>query len=195
MTEALTVHFLGPFSWGVGDDVPSIYNTDAGRGSGVYLWTVSHEEGELVYYVGMTGRPFAQRMSEHFKEHSSGGYHLNSPEPLRRGVRKCLWPGRYDANTKTTVSEFISRLENLWPAIVDLAKLYRFFVAPMTCSRRVVERTEGAIARWLYAQPGKVGEFQEEGIRYPKRRPDETPMQVSLECPSRLLGLPPVLEI
>ena len=97
--QTIIVEFIGPLSWIEGNGIPSILKAEAGKKSGVYLWTVQIDEGELVYYVGQTGRSFSQRMIEHFKEHMSGGYHLYEPDQFSRGQKVLLWPGRYGQAT------------------------------------------------------------------------------------------------
>ena len=39
--------------------------------------------------------------------------------------------------------------------------------------KRIIERAEGAIHRLLKGQPEPVGEFQDEGIRYPRKWKDD----------------------
>jgi hypothetical protein len=195
MIDSFIIRFQGPFSWGLDKDIPSIFDAEVGRESGVYLWTVSLPDGELIYYVGETGRSFAQRMLEHFKEHSSGGYHLCSPEPFARGEKIPLWPGRFDPDSKTSVADFLNHLKVLWPAIIELAKMYRFFLAPFNCDRRLRQRIEAAIANCLYEQAGIIGSFQERGVRYIPRRKDESPITVSFESPTKFLGLPDLMEV
>ena len=85
--HAVTLNFVGPFSWAGTSEAPSLCESEAGKESGIYLWTVRRPEGELVYYVGETGRSFADRMCDHFREHASGGYNLHSPEEFRQGQR------------------------------------------------------------------------------------------------------------
>jgi hypothetical protein len=57
-------------------------------------------------------------------------------------------------------------------------------------SRRLRERIESALALHLYAQPGMVGAFQEEGVHYRPRWPSEEPVQVRFRCGAMLLGVP-----
>ena len=149
-TKTIIVEFVGPFSWLDGQAIPSILKADAGKKRGVYLWTVPLGDGELVYYVGETGRAFAQRMVEHFKEHSSGGYHLYEPHEFRHGRKVLLWPGRYGPDKEPSLSTFIERFQDLSPAIADLAKLYRFYLAPLECDKRLRERIESALANHLH---------------------------------------------
>ena len=188
--QTIMVEFEGPFSWVGENEVPSISDTEAGKKKGVYLWTVQLDEGELVYYVGHTGRSFAQRMLEHFREHMSGGYHLYEPQEFSRGRKDLLWPGRYGPDREPYLSVFIQHFPNLASAIVSLAKLYRFFVAPLKCDKRLRERIEAGIAEHLYKQPGIVGEFQDQGIVYRPRLDNEEPVQVLVHCKDNLIGVP-----
>ena len=192
MSSKLVVRFQGPFSWCDGDRC--IFTSPLGKRRGVYLWTVEYYRGgDLVYYVGETGRQFSKRMLEHFQEHMSGGYHLYEPGEFRRGNKVMLWPGRYDPAWRTTAGEFLERFRVLAGAVEELARMYRFWLAPLEVERRLRERIEAAIAEHLYAQPGVVGGFQDEGIRYRGRREGEEPIEIVFEAEGEILGLPEVL--
>jgi hypothetical protein len=188
--QAILVEFVGPFSWIEGGGVPSLLESEAGKKVGVYLWTVPTVEGELVYYVGETGRSFCQRMTEHLKEHLSGGYHLYEPAAFSRGRKVLLWPGRYGPGREQSLSVLIQRFQTLAPAIAGLAKLYRFYVAPLEGEKRMRERIEAGLANHLYQQPGMVGEFQDRGIIYHPRTDTEEPVQASIRCRASLIGVP-----
>jgi hypothetical protein len=73
---------------------------------------------------------------------------------------------------------------------VDLAKLYRFFVAPLECEKRLRERIETGIAEYLYEQPETVGEFQDQGIVYRPRLDTEELVQALVHCKDNLIGVP-----
>jgi len=60
MKNEYRVDFTGPFSWLGHDGTKSIFSAVEGKSSGIYLWTVKIEEGELVYYVGKTNGSFSQ---------------------------------------------------------------------------------------------------------------------------------------
>jgi hypothetical protein len=68
----ITISFTGPYSWGREADADSIFDSPAGKLSGVYLWTNGSPVRELVYYVGETGRGFAVRMKDHLGHELSG---------------------------------------------------------------------------------------------------------------------------
>jgi len=186
----MIVHFYGPYSW-VGDKgVDCIFTADLGQKAGLYLWTIKLAEGELIYYVGETGRSFRTRMLEHFREHMSGEYHLYEPDAFACGKKVMLWPGRYDPERKTTVPEFIDVFSELAGAIIRLARLYRFYLAPLQCEKRLRERIEAGLANHLYQQDGLIGQAQDKGIRYRGRRVDEPPIEVLFEADAVPLGFP-----
>lgn len=62
----MKVHFYGPYSWVDHKDMACIFTAEQGQKAGLYLWTIKLAEGELIYYVGETGRSFRTRMLEHF---------------------------------------------------------------------------------------------------------------------------------
>jgi hypothetical protein len=189
----LTVVFQGPYSWHGSDNTVDISKADVGRKCGIYLWTLEYDEGELIYYVGETGRTFSVRMFEHFKEHMSGGYHLHDPSEMIQGRKRELWPGRYGRGQQVTVAEFLAKFKDLRESIERLARLYRFFLAPMQVDTRVRQRIEAGLANHLYKQVGIVGEFQDSGIRYRPRQEAEPLVRVAFQSQLKLLGLPDTL--
>jgi len=189
------VDFIGPFSWLGNDGTKSIFSATEGKLSGLYLWTVKIEDGELVYYVGKTNRNFSQRMREHLKEHLAGFYHVYSPTEFKRGEKKSFWDGMYLRYKTPEPSELIKKYPTISNQIIDLVKTYRFFIAPIEAERRILERIECALARHLYAQPGKIGEFQELGLTYRSRIASEQPGIAKFRSSNKILGLPKSLEI
>ncbi len=186
----MIVEFIGPFSWLDKNNIPSILTSPEGKRPGIYLWTVNTSDGELIYYVGETGRSFSQRLIEHFREHMSGGYHIHDPQEIVYGKKVQIWPGRFGSTGNRSISEFLENYLSIAPSIVKLTEVYRFFVAPLQCDNRLRARIEAGIARHLYNQEGVIGSFQESGIRYNQRRKDEEPIEVEFVFTATLLGLP-----
>ena len=89
--ETLDLSFSGPFAWLPGGDLEWLSEATVGKEPGIYLWTVLAPEGELVYYLGETGRSFGRRMEEHLQEQLSGRYRLYEPEEFFRGGKRLLW--------------------------------------------------------------------------------------------------------
>jgi hypothetical protein len=195
MNESIVVNFIGPFSWLGTEDSSSIFDSPESHKKGIYLWAVNIEAGYLIYYVGITARSFSERMKEHLKEHFAGFYHLNKSAEFKKGIRKPIWPGMYDVEKKISLIELASHHAILSGEIYELAKIYRFFIAPIDNDKRLIERTESALANHLYQQEGIVGTFQEKGIRYRPRLQTEKPLFASFKAPANILGLPERLEI
>jgi hypothetical protein len=188
------VEFSGPFAW-TGYNAPSIFDAPIGAEGGVYLWTVQLSDGELIYYVGETGRRFATRMHEHLKEHLSGGYHLYRPYEFSTGTKVLVWNGLYGPD-RESVQEVMKRYFDLVPVIEALTGIYRFYLAPLPGERRVRERIEGAIAYALYGHDeDRIKLFQEAGIRYRPRWPSEAPETITFRSSERLLGVPDGMQV
>lgn len=192
----VTVEFHGPLAWIRTAGAEFIFEAEIARSAGVYLWTVETAEGYLIWYVGETGASFRHRMRDHFREQLSGMYMVYDPDAFARGEKRLVWQGMYRRGEERRVPEFLEALPDIWPAVVDLAKALRFFVAPLDCDRRLRKRIEAAIAAYLYAQPGAVGAAQDRGIRYEAPRwPNEEPLELTILSSSPLRGLPNALLI
>jgi hypothetical protein len=184
------LEFRGPFGWTARDDVPCIFDSPEGKGTGLYLWTVAVQAGELAYYVGETSRTFAQRHLEHLKEHLAGAYHVHEPSAFRQGLKVELWPGHYGPRPRPSVADWLARYPSLTEAVTELAGIYRFFVAHVEWESRLRHRAEAAIASVL---KGSAHSFQDEGGRYWTRRPSEPPVALEVTSASPILGLPSTL--
>ena len=145
--ETVNLESVGPFSWPGAPDAPSIFESEEGRQSGIYLWTVPRPEGHLICYVAETGRSFAQRMLQHHTEHAAGFYHVYSPVEYASGHKLPLfWPGRHDPSDRRSAIECIERYAGLAPYLADLTRIYRFLLAATSVEARVRRRVEAAIA-------------------------------------------------
>ncbi|MBN1356913.1 hypothetical protein JXA40_11690 [bacterium] len=193
--NCIQLAFEGPFSWPGSTDAPSIFDVEVRSKPGVYLWTVPLSEGHLIYYVGETGRDFRTRMAEHYTEHAAAMYHVYDPAGFARGEKILLWPGRYDPENPKSEKECILMYSELSGAIRKLTAMYRFFLAPTACDRRLRNRMEAAIAQTLYDTPGIVGSFQDRGIRYHNRKEGEQPIECHITAPVMLMGLPEILQV
>jgi hypothetical protein len=155
---------------------------------------VATTAGELVYYVGETGRAFSVRMLEHLKEHLAGFYHVFDPVALVLAEKKELWPGLYNHDRARLLPELLLRFEALAPSIAQLVDVYRFHLAPTDFDERLRQRIEAALSRHLFEQPAPAGQFQDRGVRYRPRRVLEPPVRVQITSSRPLVGLPEVLE-
>jgi hypothetical protein len=189
LPDEIPVSFGGPFSWPGTPDAPSIFDVNEGLAAGIYLFTVPLSDGNLIYYVGETGRTFRARLFEHYTEHASGMYHVFAPAEFARGEKVMLWPGRFDMACRKPKRDCIAAYPDLCGPIWEMTRMFQLFVAPLTCDQRVRCRIEAAIANALYATPGAVGNFQDK-VNYSPRSDGETPIRCIASSSARLLGLP-----
>ena len=194
MQSDLLLEFQGPYSWFAAGPVGSILDPPQGKAHGIYLWTVPTESGELVYYVGETGRQFSIRFREHLVAQLSGMYHVHDPAAFQLGKKSMLWPGLYDRCHRVDLCDFVQRLPELAEPLQKFVNVFHFFIAEIDVDSRLRKRIEGAIADHLVRQPGIVGSFQEAGIKYVRRRKDEPSVQIGVRSSKEICGLPACLE-
>lgn len=183
MAAPITLRFEGPYTRSTVATCPEAEDM------GVYLWTVPTAFGELVQYVGETGKSFRERFAEHFQSEALGLYRIDDVAELRQGRRVALWPGVYGPERTAApfvTSEFARPLE-------EYLGLVRFYLARLDASKRVRRRIEGALAKSLKSQPAPVGTFIDKYVRYEGRWRSEEPIEVHLTCASPLRGFPEVL--
>jgi hypothetical protein len=195
LTVSHHLRFSGPFRWFAGDGVESIFDVSVGKNSGVCLWTVDTTDGELVYYVGETGRSFAVRHKEHLIEQLSGGYHIYEPGPFVRGEKVLLWRGMYGPGCERSLEGFVRKLPELAVSLSKFVNMMCFHVAPFDGALRLRKRVEAAIALHLRGQASPVGSFQDDGVSYAPRTVDETAIDIELAFDRAIRGLPSRVEV
>jgi len=191
-SPAYEILWYGPFKFcGTEDD--SIFTTPEAKQPGIYLWTVPYKKQYLTYYVGETGRSFAERFVEHTQSCLNGYYRIYDPRQLANGSKLLVWDGlwkkEYRGMVPKRMLEFVNRYLELAPVINAYLRQFRIFLAPINVNERIRQRIEGAIASRLYEQSGLIGEFQDEDIRYRPRRNDEEPISVKMVDFEPILGL------
>lgn len=190
--EQMRLAFVGPFAWFTNSGVEVLSQANVARSAGIYLWTSPTADGELVFYVGETGRSFSRRMEEHLSEQLSGRYRIYDPKAFAQGRKELLWRGVYGAGAERSVEGFVSQLPTIAPALVQFVRAIRFHVAPISTSDRLRQRIEASLADHLYRQEGAVGKFQDP-IHYSPRLENEDPVRVLLTWQARPLGVPDAL--
>ena len=75
-TDEIIISFVGPFSWFGAPEAPCVYDAEEAHKPGLYLWTVPRPEGQLIYYVGESGRTIGARLRQHYKELAGALSHL-----------------------------------------------------------------------------------------------------------------------
>ena len=188
----------GPFRWpGIDseDDTKQHCNTIFGTQCGVYLWTVEHANGFLIYTAGITRRPFVERVREHTRAYMTGVYTIFDVPSLRSGVRKETWHGFwFGKRSAEKQSEYNDRSEEIRMAAEQLLASYRVFVAPLDPAPRLLERIEAAIMNTLYSADGPVSMIPDRGMAlYPRWR-GEQPIIVRSTSPVHFHGLPAEFE-
>jgi len=189
-SQKYEIRWYGPFKF-YGTEDESIFTTKEAKQPGIYLWTVPFKTQYLVYYVGETGRSFAERFVEHTQSCLNGLYRIYNPSQFADGTKALVWDGMWKKqySKPSRMLEFMNRYLELAPIIDKYLKQFGIFVAPLNVEDRIRQRIEGAIVSKLLEQPGPIGRFQDSDIRYRPRRNDEEPISVKMIDFEPILGL------
>jgi hypothetical protein len=103
--QHLSLRFQGPFSW-TGERVPAVADCSLAHSAGLYLWTVETSLGELVQYVGETGRAFLERFEEHLRAQLAGQYSVHDVDALLEGRAAFTRPGSRTGQFTTACASF-----------------------------------------------------------------------------------------
>jgi hypothetical protein len=95
--------------------------------------------------------------------------------------------GLWRKGTRDRIPKFLSRFEELAPAIKAGLMLRQLFVAPIDCERRLRRRVEGALAAEIAKTPHHL---LADDIRYHLRGDNESPIGVEVTCDVAIAGLP-----
>jgi hypothetical protein len=196
---ALDLQWEGPFGWpGLepGGQVMSLAASTVASSSGIYLWTVEHLDGFLIYAAGITRRPFVKRFREHTRAYRAGEYTLFDMASLKQGVRKEVWHGFWSKKrTLEKLSEYAIRRQELRMAVEEQLSSYRVFVASAGPAPRLLERIEASIMYALYEAPAPACDIPDRGMALaPRWRTEQSILVRNVTC-SRLHALPTELEV
>jgi hypothetical protein len=186
----LTIEFTGPLSVLNHEGAGCLFTEEAGKRSGIYLWTLPVKGRDLPWYIGQTRRGFAQRMGEHIGCFLSGQYTTWDAAALAEGENRRVegsvigwWP--------ETLPAFLSNYEQLVPHIVALLRNLRVHVAPLTGDAHLHNRVEGAIGRYLKGHPEtELRDFFFPGMRVPAAIPFDRPLRLQVNSTAPVAGLP-----
>jgi hypothetical protein len=192
---SIPLHFNGPFGWAPDGTVPCVFDSPLGSKPGIYFWAVPTTDGELVYYVGETGRDFATRLTEHLRDQLSGIYCIYEPSKFSEGIKHLLWKGILGRSRESHLTEFVRRYVTLAPELDRYVRLMHFYLAPCECEGRLRLRIEAALADHFREAEGVVGDFQDQGIRYERSLPGDPEELVSCTSDTVIRGLPSVLSV
>lgn len=188
MSTDYELTWQGPYRWYVKErDVFS--DMPEAKQPGIYLWTVSIEKENFVYYVGETHNWFAERFSEHARGYFSGLYRVYDAEQFAQGKRFLVWGGTLHLGTKGREEEFLQMFSELEPRIYELLNLFKIFIAPLDVEDHIRQRIEAAIAGKLYRTPGIAGAFQNDDIQYKEKRKGEATLSITMKFPEPVVGL------
>jgi hypothetical protein len=89
--------------------------------------------------------------------------------------------------------ECVEEFPKLVGTIHELTNTYRFFLAEFAGPDRSRKRVEAAIAEALSVADKGAVKFQDEGVRYAPRMPEEVPVEVRVASAVRIVGMPEVM--
>lgn len=189
VNESYTLDWHGPFCFQGEEDL--LLSSSVAKQYGVYLLTVEHQGGYLIYSAGLTTRTFKQRFQEHIKAYRTGVYTIFDARKFQTGERVEVWRGFwFRKRTHEMEQEFKNRYEEINLAASELLSAFRIFLAPLTTEKRVLERLEAAIMNNLYLGIGAVSHLPDRGMHLAPRRSDEEVFEVRSVAKVCLHGLP-----
>ncbi len=194
LMQTVELVWYGPFAWPGVPQYSHLQNfatSAVAKRCGVYLWTVEHGTGFLIYAAGITRRPFRERFREHSRAYRTGVYTVYDAASLMRGERKKVWPGFWFRSRAVELEQqYQAREPEITSAAMRLLSSYRVFLAPVEPTPRVLERIEAAIMSALYAAGGVVAEIPDRGMALSPRWDNEVPFLVRSTTAELIHGLP-----
>jgi hypothetical protein len=132
----MQVSWLGPYSWPGFEEINGLSALPAFPG--VYLWTVDHLSGYLIYAAGLTRRRFRVRFNEHTGRYLAGQYTVLDISDMQLGRRSEVWHGWGWIPEKH--AQFTERQTEIREAAKRQLAGFRVFVANVETSGRVLGR-------------------------------------------------------
>lgn len=155
--------------------------------AGVYIWTARVDGEWWAYYIGLTGKTFAERHRDHLHLYREGRYRIYEPGAFVRGHKVLAWGGAFGPHAPDKLIEFRRRTDLAATLSAFLALLHVFLI-PTNAAPRPTERLEAALASILKRAPGGAAWFQDEDVRYAPCHPADEPLTFTLQ-PLPIVGL------
>lgn len=193
MDESLILNWFGPHRWPKAGRQPRV---DALEHGGVYLFSVEHNGGYLVYCAGHT-QHFRKRFRQHDRLYWDGTYSIFDHAAFAAGKRVKVWQGFWMKKSRSPErqEDFILRAPEIKAATERWLDGYRVFVAPADVERRVRLRLEaGLMAAFMKAGPPAC-DMPDKGMSLSSRWTREAPIHVRNVSSERILGLPPEMDV
>jgi len=187
--EILRCTIDGPFGV-AGKHDRKIFTDPAAELFGVYFFAIPYAGGGyIVSYVGKTKKSFRWRTREHMLNYMSGLYTAKDVDAQMRGERRYLWYG-LTKDYPYRMEEFLDRMPELVQMIQKKLRTMVVFTAPLDLENRMLLRVEGAFAQHFSELDGPAGALVTPKLRYSRRWESEAPLDLSVLCPFRILGMP-----
>lgn len=181
----------GPHLWPRAGRQPRVDDLEAG---GVYLFTVEHQGGFLVYCAGHT-RHFRKRFRQHDRLYRNGTYTIFDREAFESARREKVWVGFWSRkNDKALREEYAQRSEAIVSATERWLDGYRVFVAHADIGERMRKRLEAALMQCFYTAPAPICDMPDKGMSLSSRWPSEAVIRVRNTTAVTILGLPLEME-
>jgi hypothetical protein len=196
--EVIDLHWRGPYRWpSLGSDADDgAFATAVASNGGIYLWTVEHYDGFLIYAAGITRRPLVKRFREHTRAYRRGIYTIFDMPSMKKGIRREIWHGFwYKKRSAEKQNEYDSRCEEIGLAAEEQLSNFRIFVASVDPKPRLLDRIEAAIMNALYAVEGPVSNIPDRGMKLAPRWRSESPILVRNVARVLFHGLPGELHV
>jgi hypothetical protein len=188
--DKIQLQWRGPHPWPFLTKQP--HAEDYRLSGGIYLFTVEHEAGFLIYCAGYTTQQFRRRLKQHDTHYRSGVYTIFDLKSFQQGARHKVWPGFWmkKPRSPSLVAEYDRRLSEIRAATNIWLDGYRVFIAPVPASRRTLMRIEAGIMNSLYEAAPPARDVPDRGMSLSPRWPSEDPLLVINRTSSSLLGMP-----
>ena len=179
----IELNWSGPFSFIPSQDCQCIFGDDSAKTPGLYLWTISYEDGYLINYIGISASNVAQRQREHLDLYLCGKYRLYDPKKFVAGKKVVVY------QPEEGFESFLSRYKELSTTLLQQLQVYRLFVAALDADKPLLEKIETSLITVLRDAGGLTAEFL--GNIRPSRIPQENDRQlISWKSRHRFVGLP-----
>jgi len=188
MGEILTMHWSGPHRWPKGGRQP---REEALEQGGVYVFSVEHPQGYLVYCAGHT-QHFRKRFRQHDRCYWNGTYSIFDHSAFAAGKRVKVWPGFWFRKHQPLqlLEDYEARKAEILAATKRWLDGYRVFVAPIDAGKRIRQRIESALMQAFMEAEPPACDMPDQGMSLSSRWPWEEPLAVEKRYHNRILGMP-----
>lgn len=180
--ENINIDLQGPFNLEM-ETNDSLLNQPSFEKPGIYFWTVKHDGGFYVNYIGISSQNMKERFFQHVRLFLVGKYDIYATEDLKKAKINKIY------NPTDNFQEFLFKVEYYIKSAIANLKVFNYFFATINMEKDILELIESECITSIRGEDRKVKGFLS-NYRLSRLKMRELNINVRINTSKKILGIP-----